>query len=442
MSKKRGGQLKKQISSLFDRPPRGERAVLVHIDFDKNPYAHEDWQEFQELALSAQAQIVATLKGTRQAPDARYFVGSGKAEELRLAVVAHQAQLVIFNHTLTPSQERNLEELLACRVLDRTGLILDIFGERARTFEGKLQVELAQLKHLATRLVRGWTHLERQQGGIGVRGGPGETQLETDRRLIKARIKLITGRLQKVQQQREQGRRARLRAEVPTISFVGYTNAGKSTLFNTLTSAQTYTANRLFATLDPLLRRIILASIGDVIVADTVGFVRNLPHDLVEAFKATLEETRQAKLLLHVLDAHNPQRGFYKDAVAQVLEQIGAADVPQLLIYNKLDLLPGYTPRLDRDEQGRPWRVWVSALTGAGMDLLQQALTELLMEDMVYFEVKLAPSEGKLYTTLYSLGAIIAEQVDKEQGGWLLSVRLQKKDYERLLGRRIIPYRT
>lgn len=405
----------------------------MHIDFDKNPYTQEDWQELQELARSAQALVVALIRGARQAPDARYFVGSGKAEEIHAAVKAHKAQLVIFNHALTPSQERNLEELIECRVLDRTGLILDIFAQRARTFEGQLQVELAQLRHLATRLVRGWTHLERQQGGIGLRG-PGETQLETDRRLIKGHIKLITERLQKVQKHRDQGRRSRLRAEVPTLSFVGYTNAGKSTLFNYLTEAQTYTANRLFSTLDPLLRRIVLPGVGDVVLADTVGFIRNLPHDLVDAFKATLEETRHAKLLLHVLDAHNPQRAFYKDAVAQVLQQIGATEVPQLFVYNKLDLLEGYEPRLDRDEQGRPWRVWVSAITGAGVDLLKQALTELLMENLIYFDVKLAPSEGKLYTTLYRLGAIIAEQVDKEQGGWLVSLRLQRKDYERLFG--------
>jgi GTP-binding protein HflX len=406
---------------------------LVHIDFDKNPYTQEDWQELQELAVSAQAHIVALIRGTRQAPDARYFIGSGKAQEIHDTVLAHKAQLVIFNHTLTPSQERNLEQLIECRVLDRTGLILDIFAQRARTFEGKLQVELAQLKHLATRLVRGWTHLERQQGGIGLRG-PGETQLESDRRLIKGRIKLITERLRKVQQQRDQGRRSRLQAEVQTISFVGYTNAGKSTLFNYLTDAQTYTASRLFSTLDPLLRRIALPGVGDVVLADTVGFIRNLPHDLVDAFKATLEETRQAKLLLHVLDAHNPQRAFYKEAVGKVLDQIGAAGVPQLFIYNKLDLLEGYKPRLDRDEQGRPWRVWVSAVTGAGIDLLKQALIELLMENLVYFDVKLAPSEGKLYTALYRLGVIVAEQVDKEQGGWLLSLRLQRKDYERLFG--------
>lgn len=391
-----------------------------------------DSGEFEELARSAGALPVAFISGSRAVPDAKYFIGSGKAEEIRAKVQEAQAEVVLFNHSLTPSQQRNLEKLLNSRVVDRTGLILDIFAQRARTFEGKLQVELAQLQHLSTRLVRGWTHLERQKGGIGLRG-PGETQLETDRRLIRDRIKAIEKRLDKVRAQRAQSRRARQRAELPMISLVGYTNAGKSTLFNRMASDTVLVANMPFATLDPTLRRIKLPQLGLSIVADTVGFIRDLPHDLVESFRATLEETREADLLLHVVDAHHPHRTEYIHAVNSVLEQIGAQHIPGLLVYNKLDLLPNYEPRIDRDADGHPWRVWISAASGLGMELLQQAIVELLYKDMVYCEIKLAPAEGKLRANLYQKEGVLNEE-ELPEGGWLLTVRLPRYAYERLLG--------
>ncbi len=351
--------------------------------------------------------------------------------EILHQVQATGAGLVIFNHALSPSQERNLEKLLKIRVVDRTGLILDIFAQRARTFEGKLQVELAQLQHLASRLVRGWTHLERQKGGIGLRG-PGETQLETDRRLLKNRIKAISKRLDKVRQQREQNRRARQRADIHTVALVGYTNAGKSSVFNRLTSDHVFAANMPFATLDPTMRQLKLPEVGKVIVADTVGFIRHLPHDLVEAFKATLEETQQADLLLHVIDAQHPHHGVYIDAVMEVLIQIEAEEVPQLLIYNKIDLLPGLEPRIDRDPLGNPYRVWLSAATGEGIDLLQQALVELLSYDMISCSLHLTPNQGKLRAALYELGAVLTEVVQPEEGGWQISIRLPQHEYDRL----------
>jgi GTP-binding protein HflX len=337
---------------LFERPDSGERAVLVHVNFPSEN-DQEDLQEFIELVRSAGADPIAVITATRATPEPRLFVGQGKADEILAAVQTHQADVVIFNHALRPSQERNLERLLSCRVLARTGLILDIFAQRARSFEGKLQVELAQLRHLSTRLVRGWTHLERQKGGIGLRG-PGETQLESDRRMINARIKMINKRLDKVERQREQGRRARSRAEVPTVSVVGYTNAGKSTLFNVLTGAHVYAADQLFATLDPTLRRLELPGIGPLVLADTVGFIRHLPHDLVAAFRATLEETCQADLLLHVIDAHDPERRAHIEQVNAVLREIGADDIPQLCVYNKVDLTDrqGLAVRPARDGSG------------------------------------------------------------------------------------------
>lgn len=352
-------------------------AILVHISF--KPGLDEEYiAEFRELALSAQLQPKAVIRGSRSSPDAKYFVGSGKAQEILDQVNALQAKWVLINHTLSPSQKRNLEKLLNTRVVDRTELILEIFGQRARTFEGKLQVELAQLHYESTHLIRGWTHLERQKGGIGLRGGPGETQLEVDRRLLRKRIQAVTERLEKVSKQRGLSRRARQRASIPSISLIGYTNAGKSTLFNRLTHADVYVADQLFATLDPTLRRIRLPELGTVILADTVGFIRDLPHDLVNAFHATLEETATANLLLHVIDSHSPERQHYIDEVNKVVEQIGALDVPQLQVLNKLDLLPGQTPRIDRDLHGVPQRVWLSAQTGDGLDLLKQALEEIL----------------------------------------------------------------
>lgn len=374
---------------MFERPQGGERTVLVQVYFSKGDFS-EILAEFKELAVAAGAIPVATLTTFKEAPTPKYFLGLGKAQELRTTVQASKVELVLFNHALAPSQERNLEQLLQCRVLDRTGLILDIFAQRARTFEGKLQVELAQLEHMATRLVRGWTHLERQRGGIGLRG-PGETQLETDRRLIRNRIKTIKKRLEKVKQQRAQSRRARHRSELPTISVVGYTNAGKSTLFNRLSKANVYVADKPFATLDPTLRRVHLATGRYIILADTVGFIRDLPHDLVEAFKATLEETQKADLLLHVIDAFAENKQDRLFQVNTVLKEIDAQEIPQLIVYNKIDLA-GIEPHLERLPNGKPWRVWVSAQTGSGLNLLQQALLELTERDIVCDpEIKLDP---------------------------------------------------
>jgi GTPase len=414
---------------FFDRPDSGERAVLVHLNIASES-EREDPREFEELVLSAGGDPVAFVMGSRVAPHPRTFVGSGKLEELRELVHVECAEIVMFNHALSPSQERNLEKELECRVLDRTGLILDIFAQRARTHEGKLQVELAQLQHMSTRLVRGWTHLERQKGGIGLRG-PGETQLETDRRLLRARLKSITARLEKVRKQREQGRRSRVRAEIPTVSFVGYTNAGKSTLFNRITDSTVYAADQLFATLDPTLRRVELESVGPVVLADTVGFISHLPHKLVEAFKATLEETLNADLLLHIVDAATEDRGRNIDQVQDVLAEIGAEDIPQLLVFNKLDLLE-QEPRLERDAQGKPERVWLSAATGAGTELLLQAISELVGQDMVSEDLYLEPKDGSLRAALYSLGAVETEDYS-EDGVAHLSVRLPRADWNRLM---------
>ncbi|MCL4110185.1 UNVERIFIED_CONTAM: hypothetical protein GTU68_026705 [Idotea baltica] len=336
----------------------------------------------------------------------------------------------MFNHSLSASQERNLEEVLECRVMDRTGLILDIFAQRARTHEGQLQVELAQLEHSRTRLVRGWTHLERQKGGIGLRG-PGETQLETDRRLLAARIKTIHAKLEKVRKQRDQGRKSRRKAEIPTVSLVGYTNAGKSTLFNRITSADVYVADKLFATLDPTLRRLELDEVGPVVLADTVGFIAHLPHKLVEAFKATLEETRSADLLLHVIDAATDERDRNIMEVQSVLEEIGASDISGLLVFNKIDLLER-EPRIDRDVDGLPERVWLSAATGEGLDLLQQAIAELLGQDMVEQSLSISPTQGRLRAALYKLGAVVDEE-HTEDGVAHLQIRLARADWNRLM---------
>lgn len=414
---------------MFDRYEAGEQAVLVHIDFSDDN-SREDLHELQMLVSSAGVNAVDVLTASRQAPHPKYFVGSGKAEEIANSVRANEADVVIFNHALSPSQERNLEQLCKCRVLDRTGLILDIFAQRARTHEGKLQVELAQLRHISTRLIRGWTHLERQKGGIGLRG-PGETQLETDRRLLRARIKSILRRLEKVQKQREQGRRSRKRAEIPTLSLVGYTNAGKSTLFNTITEAHVYAADQLFATLDPTLRKINLKDVGPAILADTVGFIRHLPHDLVAAFKATLQETQEADLLLHVVDYSDEQYRDNIDQVNDVLDEIDASDIPQLMICNKIDRMDGVEPRIDRDDEGIPVRVWLSAQEGLGIDLLFTALTECLAKSMVQYTLRIPPHQGKLRGALFGLNCISSESY-AEDGDWLVDIRMPTADWHRL----------
>ena len=418
---------------FFERPGGGERAILVHLE-GQDPESREDPQEFQDLAHSAGADTVAMVTVSRHQPSARFLIGTGKVDELHDLVKADEAELVIFNHTLTPSQERNLERALECRVLDRTGLILDIFAQRARTHEGKLQVELAQLEHMSTRLVRGWTHLERQKGGIGLRG-PGETQLETDRRLLRVRIRQIKQRLEKVRSQREQARRGRRRAEVPAVSLVGYTNAGKSTLFNTLTSSEVYAANQLFATLDPTLRRLELADLGPVVLADTVGFIRHLPHKLVEAFRATLEESSNADLLLHVIDSHEEDRMLQIEQVNVVLEEIGANEIPMLEVYNKIDLLENVEPHIQRDEEtGRPIRVWASARENRGLELIRQAVAELLGDDLFVGKLRLPQAMGRLRALLFSQGAVQEESHD-EEGYTVLSVRLPRAELNRLVSR-------
>jgi len=415
---------------MFERPSAGERAVLVHLDFGADTDAAE-LDEFRQLADAAGARVVGLVGGSRTVPDARLFVGSGKAEELKGLVAAEEAELVIFDHALSPAQERNLERHLQCRVLDRTGLILDIFAQRARSFEGKLQVELAQLRHLSTRLVRGWTHLERQKGGIGLRG-PGETQLEADRRLIGKRIAVISRRLERITVQRSQGRRARSRAELPSVSLVGYTNAGKSTLFNRLTRSAVYQADKLFATLDPTLRRLPLSGGDAVILADTVGFINHLPHELVAAFRSTLEETRTADLLLHVVDAASPRRSASIRDVEGVLSEIGAGEIPQMQVFNKIDLVPGACPQVDRDAQGRVQRVWLSAATGEGVDLLVTAVAEYFQTDRVHQWVSLGPLDGGLRAWFFANARVVADRPTRD-GGWDMEVMVPRRKLERLL---------
>ncbi|ALG67695.1 ribosome rescue GTPase HflX [Beggiatoa leptomitoformis] len=415
---------------MFERPRTGERALLVHITIHQFT-EQASLEEFTELASSAGAIPILQITGTRPMPDPALFVGKGKLQEILDAIKANDIEIVLFNHSLSPIQERNLEKALQCRVLDRTGLILDIFAQRARSFEGKLQVELAQLQHLSTRLIRGWTHLERQKGGIGLRG-PGETQLELDRRLIAGRIKNIHKRLEKVNQQREISRRARQRAEIPVISLVGYTNAGKSTLFNRLTNANVYAANQLFATLDATLRRIDLPDKTPLILADTVGFIQQLPHDLVAAFRATLDETRLATLLLHVVDASDPERQDRISQVNQVLTDIEARHVSQILVYNKVDKLGDEQPHVERDESGRICKVWLSAVTGAGIDLLFMALSEQLHEINIQQWVCVPANNGQLRSRLYQISTVLEEE-HAENGDSLLKIQLLPKTLTQLL---------
>ncbi len=413
---------------MFERPQRGERAVLLHARIGTAPFP-EDKREFEALAHSAGAQCVGSLDARLRSVNARYLIGKGKLEELHQLAESTCAELILVDHPLSPAQERNLERSLKLPIVGRTGLILDIFALRARTFEGKLQVELAQLQHLSTRLIRGWTHLERQKGGIGLRG-PGETQLESDRRILAARIRQLNGRLQRLSDRRSLARRNRRKREVPTVSLVGYTNTGKSTLFNRLTDAGVKVADQLFATLDPTLRAMELPNGNRMVLADTVGFVRDLPHELIAAFQSTLEETREAHLLVHVVDCSDPVHQQRIEEVNQVLEEIGADTVPTIQACNKADIL-GVPPRVDRAESGRATRVWLSARTGEGIDALLDVITEYQELDIVRGTVQLGVSQGRLRALLYDTARVVTEQVLQE-GGWELEVEMDSRDYDML----------
>ncbi|MFT5425799.1 MAG: GTP-binding protein HflX [Gammaproteobacteria bacterium] len=414
---------------MSDEAANSELAVLVNINFQNTEF-NEGLDEFIELVASAGLKSVATITCSRNTPDSSLYIGSGKAEEIKQAVADNQADVVIFNHILSPRQERNLGNLCDCKVVDRVGLILDIFAQRARSFEGKLQVELAQLQHLSSRLIRVWTHLERQKGGIGLRG-PGETQLETDRRLIGKRIKTINTRLDKVRSQRQQGRKRRSKSNTPVVSLVGYTNAGKSTLFNRLTGSNVYTANKLFATLDPTFRRIEMAPATPVILTDTVGFIRHIPHDLVAAFHATLEETRDADLLLHIVDATGDQRDSQIEQVNLVINEIGAEDVPQIVVYNKIDQLEELTARIEKDENGFPGRVWLSAKTGDGIASLLDAITSFIRTKVQHHRLNIPASAGKLRANLFNMGVVRTEE-NGEDGGWMMEVDMESHRLDQL----------
>ncbi|QMU62589.1 MAG: GTPase HflX [Gammaproteobacteria bacterium] len=396
---------------MFERPDLGQRAILVHVEFS-NAEGNQDLNEFKDLVRSTGAEIATIVKVQRSIPDAKLLIGSGKVNEIHSLAHSLDADIVIFNFSLSPSQERNLEKICEKRVLDRTGLILDIFAQRARSYEGQLQVELAQLKYLSTRLVRGWSHLERQKGGIGLRG-PGEKQLESDRRMLRLRIKQLSKRLEKLRKQRDQGRASRRKATTPTVAVVGYTNAGKSTLFNNLTDANVYSADKLFATLDPTLRRMQISKGQHIVLADTVGFIQDLPHDLIESFHATLQETKEADVLLHVVDASDPHRDNNIAQVQVVLEQIDALEVPQIMVYNKIDQI-NTLPHVDLDSQGIIKQVWLSALNGDGLNLLVEALRQYFEHQVKRIWLHLPPAEGGLRSELYSIGAVLQEFTDDQ----------------------------
>lgn len=411
---------------------QNDKAIVVHVFFSQNKNL-DDLMEFRLLAQSAKVDIAQVLTTSRSTPQAKYFVGQGKAEEIAEAVELHHADVILVNHQLTPAQARNLESLCQCRVVDRTGLILDIFAQRARSHEGKLQVELAQLKHLATRLVRRKTGLDQQKGAVGLRG-PGETQLETDRRLIKVRIAQLQNRLEKVEKQRNQNRQTRQKADIPTVSLVGYTNAGKSTLFNRLTQSDVYAADQLFATLDPTLRRLHIQDVGTTILADTVGFIRDLPHDLVSAFKSTLQETTEASLLLHVIDGADTRKLENITAVNTVLEEIDANDVPMLLVYNKIDALENVRPHIEWNDQNQPIAVYLSAQTGEGIELLLDAIRLRLSDEILKLALTLAPNLGQIRHALYQLHCVRHEQIS-ERGEFELEIEIDKVEWLKLVKR-------
>jgi len=422
---------------LFDRQKdsvgQGERTVLVNVELTSNRQQSNGMDEFRQLALSSGLNIVQTITVKRNSTEAKFFIGKGKVEELASIVSINEVDLVIFSLQLSPTQERNLEKTLKCQVMDRTALILDIFALRAKSFEGKLQVELAQLRHLSTRLVRGWTHLERQKGGIGLRG-PGETQLETDKRLISKRIKYLNKRLEKVHKQHDLGRKSRRKKDLPMISLVGYTNAGKSTLFNQLTNSNVYADDKLFATLDSTIRRVILPAAGEAVVADTVGFIQDLPHELVAAFKSTLEETRQANVLIHVVDASDNDNGDKIEQVEEIIERIGAQEGPSIIVMNKIDEMSDLQPRVDKDYAGNIYRVWLSAHTGEGIDLLYQALSEHLSGMMTYAGIQLDVQSAYIRSEIHKVGFIQKEKMN-EFGQWLLEINVTRHYLKRLLGK-------
>lgn len=407
-----------------------EKAVLVHVDFYHDA-DKEVLEEFYELVDSAGARIAELITTKRQSPDPKFFIGKGKAEEIKQAVELHEADVVIVNHALSPAQERNLSQFLECQVLDRVGLILDIFAQRARSHEGKLQVELAQLKRMATRLVKGWTHLDRQ-GGIGARG-PGETQLETDRRLIQGKIKQLESRIEKVRQQRSLGRKSRQKSDLPTVAIIGYTNAGKSTLFNQMTQAGVYAEDRLFATLDATLRKVHLPGAGPVIFADTVGFIRHIPHDLVAAFRSTLEETSEADLLIHLVDVSDPHRVEKMADVAEVIEEVGAQSVPQLTVFNKIDCLtsPTVSPHVDLNEEGLPDRVWISAKQQTGIEMMLDAVAAYFRGRFQTVRLVLDVSAGKRRAELYTLGTILEEGFD-DRGNSRFKMSLTENEWQHI----------
>ena len=414
---------------MFERPQSGERAILVHASADGAPDESEI-EEFVELARSAGAVISAQIVSARRRPDPRYFVGKGKLDEVRASIEEHGAVLVISSASLSPSQERNLESQLKCRVLDRAGLILDIFAQRARSFEGQLQVELAQLRHLSTRLVRGWTHLERQKGGIGLRG-PGETQLETDRRLIGARIRQLNSRLEQVDARRTMNRRNRVRAEVPTVALVGYTNAGKSTLFNVLTNSDVFVKDQLFATLDPTVRRLALPDGTRIVLADTVGFVRDLPHELIAAFRSTLQEAREADLILHLIDASDPNRWQRVRQVNSVLKELDADRVPQIRVYNKIDKLD-LKSRATNNQRGEGRAVWLSAATGDGISMLLEAISSRVLSKTMRGVIRLQSTQGRQRAKLFEIGAVLNEELS-DDGSWTIELKMAEKDLLRFL---------
>lgn len=424
---------------FFERHRGGERVVLVHADQKSVAREErEDPQELLELATSAGAEVLELVRVPLVSANPATFIGSGRVEQLADQCRALEAELVILNHELSPTQERNLEKALSCRVIDRTGLILDIFASRAQTHEGKLQVELAQLQFLATRLVRGWTHLERQKGGIGLRG-PGESQLETDRRLLRARVKSLEARLDQVRSQRANSRRARQRAGIPMVALVGYTNAGKSTLYNTLVEGKTYAADQLFATLDPKHGKLELGEGLACVLTDTVGFIRHLPHKLVEAFQATLEETVSADLILHVIDGSDEDRSLRTQQVHQVLKEIGASEVPLLEVVNKIDLTDEVKPRVQlAEEEGIPACVWVSAYDGQGIDLLLDAIRTRISSGQIHTTLFLAPHLAAFRADLHQAGAVLAENWDQEQQAWAVKIKLESSVFERIVRNRSV----